>query len=249
MCPGQVSCKKVRIAKKVAQLELWQRDCKLSGLKEFDYSRQRKTFDSIAGLSWVHSACYKSLQDIWQSVFIRLLGSLHQANKGRLMTSSKKIGMSRRKQRIHKIKWRTKGERNSNKGDTNWYSKYSEGWELDEGNNTQWNLTPSSWVSVSAPAAPWLLLSATNSCSKKASRLRVHPARHHDGVVGHLQGEHAKALASAGQHGLFEVGELAAPPGALGLQLLALAEQLRFSTLHLREVGHQVAFTELLTKR
>ena len=104
-------------------------------------------------------------------------------------------------------------------------------------------------LSVSAPAAPWLLLSATNSCSKKASRLRVHPARHHDGVVGHLQGEHAKALASAGQHGLFEVGELAAPPGALGLQLLALAEQLRFSTLHLRAVGHQVAFTELLTKR
>ena len=89
-------------------------------------------------------------------------------------------------------------------------------------------------ISVSASAAPWLLLGSTNGSSKESGL--GEPARHNHSVVRHLQGEHAKALASAGQHGLFEVGELAAPPGALGLQLLALAEQLRFSTLHLRAV-------------
>ena len=49
MCPGQVSCKEVGNAKKAAQLELWQHDCQLSGLEEFDNSWQRTTFDSIAG--------------------------------------------------------------------------------------------------------------------------------------------------------------------------------------------------------
>ena len=37
---------------------------------------------------------------------------------------------------------------------------------------------------------------------------------------GDLEGEHAQLLADAGQHGLLEVAELAAPPRPLSLQLL-----------------------------
>ena len=86
-------------------------------------------------------------------------------------------------------------------------------------------------VSISASSSPGLLLSPPDSGSQE-SRLGQ-PARHHHRVVGHLEGEHAEALAGAGQHGLLEVGELAAPPGSLGFQLLALSEQLSFPPLHL----------------
>ena len=88
-------------------------------------------------------------------------------------------------------------------------------------------------VSISAPPSPGLLLSSTNS-SCQESRLGRQPARHDHGVVGHLEGEHAKALASAGQHGLLQVGELAAPPRSLCFQLLALSKQLSSSSLHLQ---------------
>ena len=108
-------------------------------------------------------------------------------------------------------------------------------------------------VSISAPAPPRLLLSSPDSGSQE-SRLGE-PARHHHRVVGHLESEHAEALASASQHGLLEVGELAAPPGSLGFQLLPFSKQLSLPSLHLRSNAQQLLskerrlHVELLTKQ
>ena len=87
-------------------------------------------------------------------------------------------------------------------------------------------------ISVSASAAPWLLLGSTNGSSKESGL--GEPAGHNHSVVRHLQGEHAKALAGPGQHGLLQVGELAAPSRSFCFELLALTKQLCLSSLHLK---------------
>ena len=49
-------------------------------------------------------------------------------------------------------------------------------------------------------------------------------AGHHHRVVPHLQGEHPQLLPDAVKDVLLQVAELAAPPGPLGLQLLASSQ-------------------------